>query len=50
MNTSEKSVLDENSVIHGPLKTSQIIGRDGTICWLGMRGLMLGKMDWYQIL
>ena len=50
LETSEKSVLDENGLLHGSIKKSQIIYRDGTICWLGVRGLMQGKMEWYQII
>ena len=50
LDITQKSVLDENGLLHGPIKKSHIIGKDGTICWLGVRGLMLGKMDWYQII
>ena len=50
LDTNETSVLDENGIIHGPIKKTHIISKDGTICWLGVRGLMLGKMDWYSII
>ena len=50
LDTTQKSVLDENGLLHGPIKKSHIIGKNGTIDWLGVRGLMLDKMNWYQII
>ena len=31
-------------------KKSDSVRSDGSICWLAVRGLQLGKMDWYQII
>ena len=50
INTSEKSILDDNGLLHGLGKKSDSVRSDGSICWLAVRGLQLGKMDWYQII
>jgi hypothetical protein len=47
---TEKSVLDPDGLLHGPAKKSGSIRQDGSICWLAVRGLMVDKMDWYQVL
>ena len=44
-NVSEKSILDENGLLHGPAKKSESVREDGSICWLAVQGLMLKKMD-----
>ena len=50
MSVTEKSVLDQDGLLHGPAKKSVSIRQDGSICWLAVRGLMVDKMDWYQVL
>ena len=50
LDTNEKSVLDDNGLLHGPAEKSGSLGQDGVIFWLAVRGLMLGKMDGYHIL
>ena len=50
IDTSKKSILDDNGLLHGPAKKSDSVRSDGSICWLAVRGLQLGKMDWYQII
>ena len=46
----EKSLLDVNGRIHGPAKKSGSVLKDGTICWLAVYGLLLGKMDGHKLL
>ena len=43
-------MLDVNGRIHGPAKKSGSVVEDGTISWLAVQGLMLGKIDGYKIL
>ena len=50
LDTLEKSVVDDNGRIHGSAKSSGSVEEDGSICWLAVRGLMLGKMEDYQMI
>ena len=50
LDSQEKSVLDVNGRIHGPAKNFGRVVEDGTISWLAVQGLMLGKIDGYKIL
>ena len=45
----EKSILDENNLLHVPAKKSETVRKDGSICWLALRGTM-DKLTDYKIL
>ena len=47
--SAEKSILDENGLLHVPAKKSLILKENGSIYWLALRCLM-DKLDGYEIM
>ena len=47
---SEKSIVDNNGLLHGSAKKSGSVRSDGSVCWLAVLGLMTNKMDWYHVM
>ena len=47
--SSEKSILDENGLLHFPAVKSSTLQKN-SICWLALRGLMMEKLDKHDII